>query len=485
MSVMPKRDPLWTGADIVAACGGQASGGTAWSAGGFSIDTRTLRPGDLFVALKGEAADGNAFVDAAFAKGAVAALVSDPGPAPGAGPLVRVADTLRGLEAIGRAARARSQARIAAVTGSLGKTSTKEALRVVLGTQGKTHAAEASYNNHIGVPLTLARLPADARYAVCEIGTNHPGEIEPLARMAQAHVGVITNVEAVHIGHFGSIDAIAEEKAKLFVGMDPATPGGPTAVLPRDSAHFFRLAQWADAAGVSRHITFGQHEESAYRLLGCDLEDTGSTVTMLAQGRELRYRLGAPGRHWVLNSLAVLAATSALGVDVDVAAAALAGVSAPAGRGARRRVSLADGTVELIDESYNASPPSVRATLALLTAARPGPGGRRVLVLGDMLELGADSEAVHVALAPDVEASGVDLVFTAGVGMGALHRALPSRLRAAHAPDSSRLAQRVVEALQAGDVVAVKGSLGSKMKVIVEAILALGEARSNRGTGGR
>ncbi|HKU95732.1 MAG TPA: Mur ligase family protein, partial [Vineibacter sp.] len=294
MSVMPKRDPLWTGADIVAACGGRALGGTAWRAGGISIDTRTLRDGDLFVALQGEAADGHAFVEAAFAKGAVAALVSDPDLAASAGPLVQVADTLHGLEAIGRAARARSRARIVSVTGSVGKTSTKEALRVVLGGQAKTHAAEASYNNHIGVPLTLARLPVDARYAVCEIGTNHPGEIEPLARMTRAHVGVITNVEAVHIGHFGTVDAIAEEKAKLFVGMDPALAGGPTAVLPRDSAHFFRLAQWADAAGVSRHVTFGLHEESAYRLIGCDLEDTGSTVTALAQGRELRYRLGAP-----------------------------------------------------------------------------------------------------------------------------------------------------------------------------------------------
>ncbi|TWT06079.1 UDP-N-acetylmuramoyl-tripeptide--D-alanyl-D-alanine ligase [Reyranella sp. CPCC 100927] len=484
MSVMPHRTVLWRGADVTAASGGQALGGTTWNAGGISIDTRTLRAGDLFVALKGEAADGHAFVEAAFAKGAAAALVSDPGVGVGVGPLVCVPDTLGALEALGRAARARSRAQFVAVTGSLGKTSTKEALRVVLGSQDKTHAAEASYNNHIGVPLTLARLPADARYAVCEVGTNHPGEIEPLARMVQAHVGIITNVEAVHIGNFGSVDAIAEEKAKLFVGMDPSLAGGPVAVLPRDSAHFFRLAQWADAAGASRQLTFGEHEAAEYRLLGCDLEDTGSAVTALAQGRELRYRLGAPGRHWVLNSLAVLAASAALGVDVDAAAAALAGVAAPVGRGARRRVSLADGSVELIDESYNASPPSVRAMLALLAAARPGPGGRRLLVLGDMLELGADSEAMHVALAPAVEASGADLVFTAGVGMGALHRALPPRLRAAHAPDSSRLAQRVVEALQAGDVVAVKGSLGSKMKVIVEAILALGEARSNR-TGGR
>jgi UDP-N-acetylmuramoyl-tripeptide--D-alanyl-D-alanine ligase len=264
----------------------------------------------------------------------------------------------------------------------------------------------------------------------------------------------------------------------LFAGMR-----GQTAILPRDNAFFLQLKALAEAAGIKSCLDFGQHAEAQFRLLACDLEDTGSTVTALAQGRELRYRLGAPGQHWVLNSLAVLAAASALGADVDAAAASLAGVSAPAGRGARRQVSLAVGTVELIDESYNASPLSVRAMLSLLAAAKPGPGGRRILVLGDMLELGAASAALHAALAPDVEASGAALVFTAGQGMAALHRALPARLRAAHAPDSSRLAQRVVEKLRAGDVVAVKGSLGSKMKVIVEAILALGEVRSSRGAG--
>jgi UDP-N-acetylmuramoyl-tripeptide--D-alanyl-D-alanine ligase len=280
----------------------------------------------------------------------------------------------------------------------------------------------------------------------------------------------------VHIGDFGSVEAIAREKARLFAGMREGT-----AVLPRDNPFFFQLRDLAAAEGVVQCLDFGEHPDSQFRMVACDLDDMGSMVTALAQGREVRYRLGAPGRHWVLNSLAVLAATSALGASVDAAAAALAGVSAPAGRGARRRVALAVGTVELIDESYNASPPSIRAMLSLLGVAKPAPGGRRVVVLGDMLELGADSDALHAALAPDVEASGADLVFTAGPAMAALHRALPPRLRAAHAPDSSRLAQRVVEALQAGDVVAVKGSLGSKMKVIVEAILALGEVRSGRG----
>jgi len=480
MSVMTTRDLLWTGIDAAAACGAQALGGTAWSATGVSIDTRTLRSGDLFVALKGEASDGHDFVRAAFEKGAAAALVSDAAldPASAGGPLLLVDDTLRGLEGLGRAARGRSRARIVAVTGSVGKTSTKEALRHVLAAQARTHAAEASYNNHIGVPLTLARLPADARWAVCEVGTNHPGEIEPLARQVRAHVGIVTNIEAVHIGYFGSVDAIAEEKARLFVGMEDGT-----AVLPRDNPYHSRLVEWARDAGVPHCVGFGEHDAAEFRLLDCDLDDTGSTVRALARGVEVRYRLGAPGRHWVLNSLAALAAAVALGADLGASVAAFAGVSAPAGRGARRQVALAAGTVELIDESYNASPPSMRAMLALVAAAKPGPGGRRVLVLGDMLELGPDSDAVHAALAPDVEASGAGVVFTAGTGMAALHRALPPKLRAAHAPDSTRLAQRVVESLQAGDVVAVKGSLGSKMKVIVEAILALGEIRARRGAG--
>ncbi|WP_231712414.1 UDP-N-acetylmuramoylalanyl-D-glutamyl-2,6-diaminopimelate--D-alanyl-D-alanine ligase [Vineibacter terrae] len=481
MTIMAFRDPLWTGTDAAAASGARILGGSDWSATGVSIDTRTLRPGDLFIALKGETMDGHGFIDAAFAKGAAAAMVSDPdlgSSNASEGPLLLVEDTLRGLQSLGQAARARASARIVAVTGSVGKTSTKEALRHVLTAQGKTHAADASHNNHIGVPLTLSRLPEDARYAVCEIGTNHPGEIEPLARQVRPHVGIITTVEAVHIEYFGTVDAIAEEKAKIFAGMT-----GGTAILPRDNPRFFRLADLAAAAGVTQHVTFGEHPAAAFRLLDCDLDDTGSTVVALAQGQELRYRLGAPGRHWVLNSLATLAAAVALGAGLDAAAASLAGVTAPAGRGARRRVALAAGTVELIDESYNASPPSVRAMLALLTAARPGPGGRRVLVLGDMLELGADSAALHAALAPDVEASGADVVFTAGTAMAALHRALPPRLRGAHAPDSSRLAQRVVEALKAGDVVAVKGSLGSKMKVIVEAVIALGEVTQARGPG--
>lgn len=478
MSVGFVKRPLWTSADAQAATGGVALG-PAWLATGIAIDTRLLERGDLFVALRGER-DGHAFVRTAFERGAAAALVDDPKLTVEAagGPLLRVTDSLKGLAAMGIAARARSAAKAIAITGSVGKTSTKDALRHVLSRQGPTHAAAASFNNHIGVPVTLARLPDDARFGVFEVGTNHPGEIEPLARMVRADVAVITTVQPVHIEHFGTIEAIVREKGQIFAGAS-----GGTAILERDSAHFDSLVEIARGHGIKRIISFGEDAAADVRLTACRTDANGSDVAALVLGRELRYRVGAPGLHWARNSLAVLAAVEALGADVQGAAAALASVTPPAGRGARRRVALGGGDIELIDESYNASPIAVRAMLANLAMATPAPGGRRVLVLGDMLELGAEAEAAHVGLAPDVEASGVSQVFTCGPNMEKLRAALPSALRAVHAADSARLAQRVVEGLRAGDVVAVKGSLGSKMKVVVDAILAMGAVTGGSGKG--
>ena len=469
MSVGFVKLPLWSAADAQATTGGVALG-PAWLATGIAIDTRTLERGDLFVALRGER-DGHAFVPAAFERGAAAALIDDPTLTveTAGGPLLRVADSLTALASMGVAARARSSARAVAITGSVGKTSTKDALRHVLSRQGSTHAAAASFNNHIGVPLTLARLPADARFGVFEVGTNHPGEIEPLARMVRADVAVITTVQPVHVEYFGTIEAIVREKGQIFAGA-----AGGTAVLERDSPHFQTLADIARGHGVQRIVSFGEHAAADVRLAACGTDANGSDVAALVLGRELRYRVGAPGLHWARNSLAVLAAVEALGADVPAAAAALAGVSPPAGRGARRRVALGGGDIELIDESYNASPVSVRAMLSNLAMTQPASGGRRVLVLGDMRELGAEADALHVGLAPDIEAAGVATVFTCGPHMEKLRAALPPALRAVHAADSARLAQRVIEGLQPGDVVAVKGSLGSRMKVVVDAILAMG-----------
>ena len=469
-------EPLWTAREAAAATGGRLNGNADWQATGASIDSRTLQPGDLFIALHG-ANDGHEFVGAALDRGAVAALVDRVPPGVGADrPLLGVDDTQVALEALGAAARKRSDARFVAVTGSVGKTSTKEALRHVLSAQAPTSASAASYNNHIGVPLTLARVPRSARYAVIEIGTNHPGEIEPLSRQAQPHVAVITTIGAVHLENFGSVDDIAREKASIMAGMK-----GGIAIFSRDNSYFARLVELAGHYGIDTVIGFGRHPDADMRLIDSTVAAEGSDVRARYRGRDLVYRVGAAGAHWVINSLAVLAATDALGADIDAAARSLATVSAMAGRGARHRIGLADGELQLIDESYNASPVAMRAAFAVLAATAPGKGGRRIVILGDMLELGPDAPALHAGLAPDIERAGIDVVLSCGPLMANLHRALPAARRGAHAENSAALVPLLGATLRAGDVVTVKGSLGSKMKPIVEAIQALGA----QATGGR
>lgn len=471
-----RPDTLWSAQEVATATAARLQGVADWQAGGVSIDTRTIQRGDLFVALHGTT-DGHRFVRAALDKGAAAALVDRrPDDVPADAPLLLVADTQAALEALGRAGRARSQARYVAVTGSVGKTSTKEALRHVLSAQAPTSASAASYNNHIGVPLTLARVPHNARYAVIEIGTNHPGEIEPLARLASPHVAIITTVAAVHLENFGSVDEIAREKAAIMAGMN-----GGIAVLNRDNAYFDALCGYARQYGVARIVSFGRHAQADMHLLDVRSADGGSQVRASYHDLEFAYGVGAPGEHWVLNSLAVLAAVDALGGDFVAAARALATVAPPAGRGARHRVALPDGSLELIDESYNASPTSMRAAFAVLGQATPGPGGRRIAVLGDMLELGPDSSALHAGLAGALREARVDLTFTCGRLMENLHEALPTATRGVHAADSAALLPFVSEAVRAGDVVTVKGSLGSKMKPIVDAILARSNGKGGQG----
>jgi UDP-N-acetylmuramoyl-tripeptide--D-alanyl-D-alanine ligase len=457
---------LWTSGEITQALSPVAMP-DAFDATGVTFDSRAVGSGDLFFALPGESTDGHAFVADALARGAVAAVVSRDVPA-ASGRLVRVADTLQALVDLGRAGRRRSAARIASVTGSVGKTSTKDALRAMLSAQAPTSASVASYNNHVGVPISLARLPREARYGVFEIGMNHPGEIEPLARQVEAHVGVVTNVEAAHIGHMGSEEAIADEKACLFAGMGE----GAVAVLNRDNRHFERLAQHARRFGVARIVGFGRHAAAEARLLACRLQDSGSDVEALIHNRRIEYRLGAAGEHWVLNSVAALAVADALGADLERAAATLAMVKASPGRGARRRLKFGSGSIELLDESYNANPASVRAMLAVLSRTEPAPGGRRMLALGDMRELGEQADALHAGLAEAVAASGATQVFLCGPHMAALWRKLGAAQKGVHRADSGALAGEFAAALKAGDVVAVKGSLGSKMKVVVDAVVA-------------
>jgi len=458
---------LWRWPDLVAAAQGVADGTPSLRITGLSIDTRSLAPGDVFVALQ-DVRDGHEFVPNAFRAGAAAAIVSRAFPRAGtAGALVRVVDPLRALEGLARAARARSSARVIAVTGSVGKTGTKEMLRLALSAAGPTHAAEKSYNNHWGVPLTLARMPATSQFAVCEIGMNHAGEITPLAELVRPHVAIVTTVEAVHLGHFPSVEAIAEAKAEIFTGL---VPGG-TAVLPRDNAHFPLLRERALAVGA-KLVTFGYHEEADIRGLQVDLGPKGSGVIAGQGSQRFPYRVGAPGEHYVKNSLAVLAALIAVGADAMRCLPALARVSAPAGRGARTLLEAADGPILLVDESYNANPASVRAALAAVAATPREAFGRRVAVLGDMLELGEAAAELHRGLKAAVDAAGIDLVHACGPMMRLLYDELAPSQRGAWAPSSAELAEALVESVRAGDVVMVKGSLGTRMAPLVEAMIA-------------
>lgn len=452
---------LWTSAEIADAVGGRAC--APFVASGVSIDSRTLARGDLFVALKGTR-DGHDFVADALRKGATGALVSrDPPEVAGDPRLIRVEDTLAALTALGRAGRGRARATLIAVTGSVGKTGTKEALRHVLARQGGCHAAAASHNNAIGVPLTLARLPRDIPYAAVEIGMNRPGEIAPLARLAAPHVAIITTVEAVHIEFFPHEEAIADEKASIMQGV---VEGGAV-VLNRDNRHFARLLSAAQHLGIARILTFGADPRADVRLLDWRAEGFGGRARASLLGQEIAFRLAAPGRHAAHNALAVLAAVFATGADPFRAAEDLADLPPAPGRGQRLAIRLGDGEAILIDDSYNASPPSMRAGFAVLADAL---AARRVAVLGDMLELGERAVEEHRALARAAAEARIDLVFCCGPLMRHLYEALPMRMRGAYAADSEALLPLLQGALQPGDVILVKGSLGSRMGRIVDAL---------------
>lgn len=443
--------PLWTARDLQEASGGAMP--VPFDASGVSIDTRTLQPGELFVALVGENGDGHAYVEDALARGAAGAMVHHDLP----GPVLRVDNTLAALARLGGYGRARFGGQLVAVTGSVGKTTTKEMLRVICAAAGPTHAAQASYNNQWGVPLTLARCPPGAGFCVAEIGMNHPGEIAPLSRLARPHVALITNIEAAHIGYMGSLEAIADEKGAILTGLEP----GGIAVLPADSPLLPRLLA---AAGTASVLTFGISEAADIRLLATDGDASGSEITIAAEGREIRFRLQAPGRHMAVNAAGALAAARALGIDPAIAASALAGFLPMAGRGAQRP--LLGGRAVLLDESYNASTIAVRAALEVL---RMIPAERRIAVLGDMRELGAHADSEHLSLAPSVEQA-ADLLYACGPHMRRLYDVLPAALRGAHAPDSASLAPLVAAAVRPGDAVLVKGSLGSRMKIVVQAL---------------
>jgi UDP-N-acetylmuramoyl-tripeptide--D-alanyl-D-alanine ligase len=446
---------LWTPADLAALPGARLVGSPA-AVTGVSIDTRSLMPGDLFFAIRGVTHDGHDHVHAALAKGAAGAVVQEgrEGEFAEAGALVVVPDTLEAMGDLGRAARARSDAAIVAVTGSVGKTGTKEALRLVLSRFGESHAATASFNNHWGVPLTLARMPASCRFGVFEIGMNHPNEIVPLTAMVRPHVAIVTTVEPVHIAHFRAIQGIADAKGEIFSGLET----GGVAVLPRDNPHFDRLAAHALASRAGRIVSFGECEAADVRALRIAAGPDATMVEADVLGHTAAFRIGMPGRHVALNSLAVLAAVAALGLDVDLAASAYASLAPPEGRGERIELHIQGGTFQLVDESFNANPASMRAALATLALIAVPEGGRRIAVLADMGELGEGGPAAHRSLVHAVTSSGADLVFAAGPLMKELWDELPERIRGLHAGDASELHEVVAEAIRPGDVVMVKGS---------------------------
>jgi UDP-N-acetylmuramoyl-tripeptide--D-alanyl-D-alanine ligase len=476
---------LWTSVDAARATGGRST--QVWQAGGVSIDTRTLQPGDLFVALT-DVRDGHDFVAAALESGAAAALVSrvPEGIAPDA-PLLVVPDVLTALEDLGRAARARTSARVVGITGSVGKTSTKEMLRAILAGQGKTHAAEASYNNHWGVPLTLARMPADTRFAVIEIGMNHPGEIAPLARLARLDVAMVTTVAPAHLEAFDSIEGIAREKASIFDGLQP----GGTAIFNADIATTPILRDRAQALG-HRGITFGMSEGADWQLLEARLCDDTTVAQATRRGEPLLFKVASPGRHFVLNALGALAVAEALGADPMIAAHDLGRWAPPRGRGQRERIVL--DTVEetffdIIDDAFNANPASMAAALDVLIAAKPTDGigrvggGRRIAILGDMLELGPTEAALHAAIADHPGLSEVHVIHCVGPRMLALHAVLPRPLRGDWVETAPELAARVRSLVDAGDILLVKGSKGSKVSLVVDALRKMGQAaQSNEGT---
>ncbi|MEM9706983.1 MAG: UDP-N-acetylmuramoyl-tripeptide--D-alanyl-D-alanine ligase [Pseudomonadota bacterium] len=471
---------LWTAYEAAAATGGAlcARGGAPgewlaeeWSAGGVSIDTRTLKPGEIFVALE-DARDGHEFVRAAFERGAAAALVARaPNDAPDGAPFLVVNDTLTGLRALAAAARGRNFGKRIGVTGSVGKTSTKEMLRTVLSACGQTHAADKSFNNHFGVPLTLASLPMRADFGVFEIGMNHAGEITPLTNLVCPHAAIITTVGEAHIENLGSREAIAEAKAEILSGV----LAGGAAVLPYDNDFFELLKQRAEEAGVTRLITFGEKEGADYQLISYTPSEAGGECVALIKGTETPFSLSLPGKHHALNALAVFAAAIAVGADPATVIKSISNFSAGAGRGARLTLDIGGKTVEVHDESYNANPTSMRAAIEVLAATSPKEGARRIAIIGEMLELGPDAPRYHAEIANDLASAQVARVYAAGGLTEHLWTALPEAMRGGFAAKAEEIAAMLIDDVRDGDIILVKGSNASKVGDVIKRLESAGK----------
>lgn len=461
---------LWTTAELIKAMQGRPVGNVPAGITGISIDSRTVKPGEAFFAIKGDRVDGHNYASFAVANGASLLIVSE-AKLPALGrltiPMIVVDDVLVALENLGKAARRRTAARVIAVTGSVGKTTTKEMLRAALQPSGRVHAAVASFNNHWGVPLTLARMPEDTEFGIFEIGMNHPGEIRPLVKMVQPHVAIITTVAAAHLGNFASLEEIADAKAEIFEGL---LPGG-AAIINHDIEQYEQLERIATQVGVDHLLTFGQHPKSDFRLAEFEGRPDGSTIWATIQGETSEVEIAVPGRHIADNAMAVLGAVAITGANLDKAFDALANLEPVKGRGQRHKLLLENGTFDLIDESYNANPASMRAAISVLATANSPDGGRRIAVLGDMLEMGEFAAKVHVELAAPLLAAGIEHVWLAGEAMHHLREALPPSVNVEWFATTDELLPFVLNSVQRGDILMVKSSLGLGFGRIIQALL--------------
>jgi UDP-N-acetylmuramoyl-tripeptide--D-alanyl-D-alanine ligase len=449
---------LWTSHEIAKAVGGVAS--DAFDVSGVAFDSREVGPNDLFIALKGELTDGHRFLDGAFAQGAAGAITSEQC----GHPHILVSDTTKALNALGIASRARTAAKIVGVTGSVGKTGTKEALAAALarGNRGPVHRSVKSYNNHTGVPLSLARMPADSAYGVFEMGMNHAGELAELTQLVRPHVALITTVAAAHIEFFDSVDAIADAKGEIFQGLEP----GGTAIIPFDSLYRDRLISLAKPY-ASHILTFGRGEGADIRAIDAVAVAGGTMISVVLPGVELSFTLSQPGDHWVSNALAVLGAVHAVGADIAAAGLALADFEGLVGRGAQHRIKVTGGDALLIDESYNANPTSMAATLAVLGNAD---ARRKIAVLGAMRELGAESDALHVGLADPILAAGVDFALLVGSGIEPLVAALEGKVKTVHCASAGAARDLLEKLIEPGDAILIKGSNAIGLGQIVVAL---------------
>ncbi|RFB04350.1 UDP-N-acetylmuramoyl-tripeptide--D-alanyl-D-alanine ligase [Parvularcula marina] len=470
MSYPLSTSPLWSSHEAAAATGGKLVGEADWQVRGISFDTRTLKPGDLFVALEG-ARDGHDFLGVAAEKGAGAALVSKvPGDAPAGLPLLQVADTLDGLGALGAAARDRHFGKLVAVTGSVGKTTTKEMLRAALSPFGQVHAAEKSFNNHLGLPASLASMPSDSDFGVFEIGMNHSGEITPLVGLVRPHAAIITAIAPAHLAHFASVDEIAAAKAEILSGLRP----GGTAILPSDSHYAGFLTEEARSHGVRHIIPFGETgaAEAGVMLTEYQGYAGGSTVIFQLDGETHDLMLSSPGKHLAMNALAVIAAGHAIGLPIKQVIQGLEKFRAGEGRGAQHKIEVEGGTLTILDEAYNANPASMAAALSVLAGMQPGPGGRRIAVLGEMKELGESAAALHAELAVPIAQARVDQVWLAGKDMTSLKDGLATNMLAGWSEDAAGLEDEIAKDLRAGDIVLFKGSNASGIGAVLASFLA-------------